>query len=43
MRYVHFIYTGIIDSKIRKYYVDNDIYNKYYNVMGTKDIINFDR
>lgn len=43
MRYIHFIYTGIIDSKIRKYYVDNDIYNKYYNVMGTKDIINFDR
>jgi hypothetical protein len=42
-RYVHFIYTGIIHSKIRKYYVDNDIYNKYYNVMGTKDIINFDR
>ena len=43
MRYVHFMYTGIIHSKIRKYYVDNDIYNKYYNVMGTKDIINFDR
>ena len=43
MRYVHFIYTGIIDSKIRKYYVDNDIYNKYYNVMGTKTILNFDR
>ncbi len=42
-RYVHGMYTGIIDSKIRKYYVDNDIYNKYYNVNGTKDIINFDR
>ena len=42
-RYVHFMYTGIIHSKIRKYYVDNDIYNKYYNVMGTKTIINFDR
>ena len=42
-RYVHFMYTGIIHSKIREYYVDNDIYNKYYNVMGTKDIINFDR
>ena len=43
MRYVHFMYTGILHGKIRKYYVDNDIYNKYYNVMGTKDIINFDR
>ena len=43
LKYVHFMYTGIIDSKIRKYYVDNDIYNKYYNVMGTKTIINFDR
>lgn len=43
MRYVHGMYTGIIHSKIRKYYVDNDIYNKYYNVTGTKDIINFDR
>jgi len=42
-RYVHFMYTGILHGKIRKYYVDNDIYNKYYNVMGTKDIINFDR
>ncbi len=42
-RYVHGMYTGIINSKIRKYYVDNDIYNKYYNVMGTKDIIEFDR
>ena len=42
-KYVHGMYTGIIDSKIRKYYVDNDIYNKYYNVMGTKTIINFDR
>ena len=43
MRYVYEMYVGILDSKIRKYYVDNDIYNKYYNVMGTKTIINFDR
>ena len=43
MRYVYEMYVGILDSKIRKYYVDNDIYNKYYNVMGTKDIINFDQ
>ncbi len=43
LRYVHFMYLGIIHGEIRKYYVDNDIYNKYYNVMGTKDIINFDR
>jgi len=35
MRYVHVMYTGILDSKIRKYYVDNDIYHKYYNIMGT--------
>ena len=43
MRYVYEMYVGILNSKIRKYYVDNDIYNKYYNVMGTKTIINFDR
>ena len=43
LRYVHFMYIGILHGKIREYYVDNDIYNKYYNVMGTKDIINFDR
>ena len=43
MRYVYEMYVGILGSKIRKYYVDNDIYNKYYNVMGTKTIINFDR
>ena len=39
LKYVHGMYTGILDSKIRKYYVDNDIYNKYYNVMGTKTIV----
>lgn len=37
-RYVHFMYTGILHGKIREYYVDNDIYNKYYNVMGTKTL-----
>jgi len=39
LNYVHGMYTGILGSKIRKYYVDNDIYNKYYNVMGTKTIV----
>jgi len=43
LRYVHIMYIGILHGKIREYYVDNDIYNKYYNVMGTKTIINFDR
>tara|TARA_R100000734_G_C3318416_1_gene112542 strand:- start:3336 stop:4061 length:726 start_codon:yes stop_codon:yes gene_type:complete len=38
MRYVYEMYVGFLDSKIRKYYVDNDIYNKYYNVMGTKTL-----
>jgi len=42
MRYVYEMYVGILGSKIRKYYVDNDIYNKYYNVMGTKTIIHLD-
>ena len=38
MRYVYEMYVGFLNSKIRKYYVDNDIYNKYYNVMGTKTL-----
>ena len=42
MRYVYEMYVGILNSKIRKYYVDNDIYNKYYDVMGTKTIIHLD-
>lgn len=43
LRYVHFMYLGFLNGKVREYYVDNDIYNKYYNVMGTKTILNFDR